>query len=1087
MKPAPPTRVQVEKPVPSRGGRLPLQKQCACQKNSCEKCGRPRLRRSAAGSAPARVPESVRDVLSSPGRPLEPATRAFLEPRFGHDFSAVRIHDDARAADSALAVGAHAYTVGQHIAFAAGRYAPETDAGRRLLAHELTHTLQQRGLQRSAAEAVVPAEGEDRAHEAEAERVAAEIVSGGTPALVVLPALRVERSTIMRAASGQAPWPKSQPIQSQAGAHVVEHEDSLPAGSEQFSVDVLYVPASKGTAGVQRYKNLAPGKGIFPRLELENNRVARAALKQQRDTTSVMANAWLRDRGIARSEADAAWQAAGGGDKFLRLKGESHPCEMDHIVELHLGGDGSPENLQPLSRTNNNASQEVLVDEVWGIANALANQARAAGRDLKEISLYFKTATQTGSAPQDKCLQCADALTLAKGPRPTEITVDRETLVDYRISTPAGNGAFLRVPKTRTAGQRIEIFSPRNQNRAAGLLIPALILEELITGKPDQVKASPDTRPETRRPLDLKNTGRIEFRVEGPQGVLRLLKPDVAISFTYPFLSEGAFTRVLVEPHGGVSIRGFINPTVPFLPRRLDVAWEDEAFRVTSKLDPKTLRSPIPGFRLTKAEANLVLAPQFSLSGELGFAFGQQKSPLVDGSLNLGADASGVTAKGLLAAHIPGVDKAEGSILYANRRLTGQILVEAGQIGLPNVQRGRLVIDFDDKGWHPSGEVELLLPRDLGRATLGFHLERGRLVYTGKGRLRVPGLNEVDIQARYDGEELMASANDVAFSWATLEGKLNVIYIARKGVAGKIRGNGRVQLRRGDFTGFIEVELDDDGQFSGKGEVAYPFSVRGKRVDAKAVITVDKKKNVQVSGAVRVPDPIELFPRFGGARELFHVERKIPIPGASIGPVGLVAVIEGGLSVHYGVGPGELRNVEVTGTFNPLAPDPDPRFTFQSELVLPAQAGIAGKIGGGLGVDAVIASVTGTLTVTAKLDLSATAGGAVKLQYAARRFEVEAKAGIRAELDLGLGLDAHVRARAGVGPFSVAKEKDWKLANRRARLGEFSMAVPIRWASDREFRAPSVDDIQWGPPPKLDLQSVLSQLMQEAPAKEVES
>ena len=90
------------------------------------------------------APSLVHDVLSSPGQPLDAVTRAFFEPRFGHDFSQVRVHCDERAAESARMVSAHAYTVGHHIVFGAGRFAPETREGRRLLGHELTHTVQQR-------------------------------------------------------------------------------------------------------------------------------------------------------------------------------------------------------------------------------------------------------------------------------------------------------------------------------------------------------------------------------------------------------------------------------------------------------------------------------------------------------------------------------------------------------------------------------------------------------------------------------------------------------------------------------------------------------------------------------------------------------------------------------------------------------------------------------------------------------------------------------------------------------------------------------------------------------------------------------
>lgn len=92
--------------------------------------------------APETAPPIVDEVLRSSGRPLDAATRDFMEPRFGRDFSAVRLHTGAQAARSAAAVGASAYTVGHHVVMA-GDYTAEAPATRRLLAHELTHVVQQ--------------------------------------------------------------------------------------------------------------------------------------------------------------------------------------------------------------------------------------------------------------------------------------------------------------------------------------------------------------------------------------------------------------------------------------------------------------------------------------------------------------------------------------------------------------------------------------------------------------------------------------------------------------------------------------------------------------------------------------------------------------------------------------------------------------------------------------------------------------------------------------------------------------------------------------------------------------------------------
>jgi hypothetical protein len=193
--------------TPVRGGLL--QRKCGCggtpgPTGECEECRKKRQRGtlqrvvdhpSSLISRPSDVPPIVHEVLHSPGQPLDPTTRAFMEPRFGHnfsrltvhagrsgtfdsrmfispehdaleeeadrmadevprqgktpgfgqDFSQVRIHTDARAAESARSLQALAFTSGQHIAFASNQYQPSSAFGRRLLAHELTHVVQQRG------------------------------------------------------------------------------------------------------------------------------------------------------------------------------------------------------------------------------------------------------------------------------------------------------------------------------------------------------------------------------------------------------------------------------------------------------------------------------------------------------------------------------------------------------------------------------------------------------------------------------------------------------------------------------------------------------------------------------------------------------------------------------------------------------------------------------------------------------------------------------------------------------------------------------------------------------------------------------
>jgi len=228
-----------------------LQRKCACGGSAgaaggCDDCKKKKIlqrsRGMGASSAPghshdggATAPASVHDVLRSPGQPLDPAARTFFEPRFGHDFSRVRVHADSRAAQSAAAVNAVAYTLGNDLAFGAGQYAPSTEGGRRLLAHELAHVVQQAGATNAASSDLrVGAPGD--AAETEAERVAEAVTRAVAPS---------------RHAEG-----------SDGSGHLKQPGVPLPSG--QFAVmlrrTVVVNPAAAAPDIQRQFNVLCPGK-----------------------------------------------------------------------------------------------------------------------------------------------------------------------------------------------------------------------------------------------------------------------------------------------------------------------------------------------------------------------------------------------------------------------------------------------------------------------------------------------------------------------------------------------------------------------------------------------------------------------------------------------------------------------------------------------------------------------------------------------------------------------------------------------------------------------------------------------------------
>jgi hypothetical protein len=167
----------------------------------------------------------VHDVVSGGGRPLEPEVRGEMEGRLGADFSDVRVHDDGAAHDSAAAVNAHAYTVGSNVVFQRDRYDPGSDAGKVMLAHELTHVVQQRSgpVDGSSAPGGIKVSDPSDRFEREASANAERVMAGPVPAPTPATAPGIQRDVDEAAA----------PVQRHADDEADVQRDDAPAEEEK--------------------------------------------------------------------------------------------------------------------------------------------------------------------------------------------------------------------------------------------------------------------------------------------------------------------------------------------------------------------------------------------------------------------------------------------------------------------------------------------------------------------------------------------------------------------------------------------------------------------------------------------------------------------------------------------------------------------------------------------------------------------------------------------------------------------------------------------------------------------------------------
>jgi hypothetical protein len=1099
-----------------------LQRACSCAGGGdCESCKKKpqeannskdaktaTLQRSAAGPSQASTaPPVVSRVLSSPGRPLDSGARSFMEPRFGRDFSSVRVHTDPQAAESARAVDAHAYTVGQHVVFDSGKYDPHTGSGQKLLAHELAHTVQQRDVGQPPSVMPLRETPEYNHLENEAESIAQSVMHRGvapTPPTVSRPVLsRVTKSgtsttppTPVAGASAtnqppaapanSATTAATPPVSAQASGRQWQQATTpalKQAGVKAWAVqpgntDVVAVqmatafilPPEKGPV-LDVWKKQAKGamgnvKAIEAVVELASGSV-KSGLKQDSADTDTKRSLWLQKVGWKPADAEHSWESALKLIKPARAK-EAFPkadgktCDLDHIVELQFGGVNVPENMQVLDLSQNRSSgssiRAKLAETASAISGALKSDKIGAGV-FTDIIIQYDDVTQSSSI----CNACCDVErvgkslgTLGPGDSIGKFVAGK---IDYLRA--GGVEAKVLLKDDKESPVTLE-GSPIPENKAASTLVAGFSLTHWTRPKTGGGKVAAVIGPDKRFPESLKaDKGQHVDLDRAVDGTLTLPAGHKNLKFHYDFLSEGVFHGLKVEEGKYLVGSGTIKPSIPFFSTPLDVRFDREKFELAKGIPKDKLKLPIPGVKVSKAEVKLQLGPEFKPEGEVEFSLDAGKRHLLDGKIALSADGNGLVMDGDVQVSLPGVDNAAGHIEYRNKQWSGKAEISAIQLQskLKYVKSGSVVVSFSSGGMKADGKVALELPGPTAvEAELLYESASRRWLFKGTGRFKPPGLEETTIEILYDGEHLHGIGK-TGFQFRGIHGDITVVYHDEK-----FSGEGKLAINKGKAKGSLHVKMREQGGhpvFSGDGEISYQIT---DDLIATAGILINEKQEVRLKGALEFPKPIKLFDKTKGDYKFFEVGVSIPIPGASIGPVGLEARIDGSLSAGYEIGPGELRNTKIEAAFNPLEDKPDADVILTSTLYIGAKAYISGRIEGSIALDAVVASVEGGLAITATASLDGHVSSAVTLHYQKGRFEADANLELLLGLALTLALDAFVKAEAGVWKFKVRTRKDWNLKTFHYDTGlQFGMKLkkPIHYASDAPTQLPSLDDIQW--------------------------
>lgn len=939
----------------------------------------PEIKRKAESApGPEATPESAHDIEQrlGAGQPLDAATRSFFEQRLHADFSAVRIHTDAAAAQTAQQLGARAFTHGQHVAFASSAYQPASEEGKRLLAHELTHVMQQqdsvtRAIMRKPAAA--PASG-----------------SGGGDFEVKHAALQVP------------------PIKAR---HLGAYRALAKAGN--LKRKGAYDAATRGTKQGALWTD-----GVKPKL----SKIPAA----QRPNSSTGFNLQLSLAGGASTKVIKA----GSEEELERLlkiptwdaSGKPVEFQVDHMVEYQLGGADEIENMELLNQTHNGSvgssfshgikrtvREEIDADPKKPALKTYTGPKNAAGDPTAEgvmeaMTVVFRKVEgraresnrkEGGSMFWSRAqIEALDHVLLLLG---QSRGLDGDA-TRFALLSPTGNLLIAALP--HAAGATKIKIAEHLSGGMAGFKMQSLTLvagyNDLAAGANiGTLEGQFDFGPSVKMPKgkvsvavsQAKSPGKHSGTIGTPTGEGLPnevdFKPMSPLQLADLSLGKGVFGRATLQPShpalAGISIPATIQDG------RLGIFYTLDASTLAGKLR-------IPGVRIDSAGVTFGYdGSEFSVAGGTEFTIQKFGTGFLNAETNTAGDFS---LEGGLRADQRLFDQADMKLWYRKKGGFGG----RGTLGITTpgkikgLKSAHLTAKYEDSVFSATGTVEPDIP-GLKAASLAVTYGNDELQITGQLAIddKVPGVEKADVNVtvkQTNDSWKVAAAGNVTPKLPGLQGALLKFSYDE----GFVLLEGSFDFNKGPLSGKVtagvtNAAVDDKGVRASTGSGS-EFRVFGT-AEIDAVFIKDKLSgklklrllpdgNVRVGGGLKTGD-FEVFPRYpadGG--EFFNKSfetPEVPIPGLgfAVGPVSVGVTLSASLTAtaHASIGPGRLTAIHVeiaefdpqTVTFDTLKISGGGKFQVMGD----AGFGLSAKVN--LNLSAAVAALTGSVGVKADVGI----------------------------------------------------------------------------------------------------------------------
>lgn len=964
------------------------------------------------------------------GAALSPMTRVGMESAFGTDFNDVRVHTDSSAVQMNRQIGARAFTHGSDIYFNEGEYNPETREGKHLIAHELTHTLQQR-------ESMLQHKIQREIQAQDSPPVPLDSISPSSKGKMseVNGAIKMELENFKVKENVHPTWANT--------------PSKLPKGEKretrQIGVWRREVRPIVNTALETMISELDTEDRIYT-LSIKNRPGVSLVGTRSQLANEVFIPYWDKQRRVTTFEVEHLmdWQLA-GGNKNVDV--------IDNLILLD-------------SQTNNALGRRVLTEK---------------DRHIEQVLRHYRQAGVTQSATVAKTNYDIFINSLSYS-----IPVNGTIIEKNDFESEANNPVSKRMVNMRNVEVPEGSFLLKTSRSGGGYILPYNAngyetgsFSITVTRDPESqamtsITLNPKVAPGS---VSARESSSYEVETLGTdQFMARGLKSRLRNFFELNLLSPIVLNEEEIEIASGMNLYavGKVLPTIPILrDADIDIVIEGRSIRLRKLFELGEINLPAP-FHLSESGLEVFAGTSgVGAAGQINVGIHH----VGEGRLTASASTrNGFGLEGVFRFDADLFDPAEIHAEYKENRWT-----IGGTIGIPRgkvrgIKNATIAVTYTEGRFTARGDAELDVPGIQNGSLEVVYGEDGFLL-SGEFALKddIPGIREGSVAARVEkgAEEegyRLSITGTAQPNIPGIQAQLSISY-----EEGALTIEGSAAYHRGMLSGTVEVgasnrPISEEGAPLGDPDRTLRVYGGGSLtlaltpwLQATAGVRFLENGEMEVVGEIGIPGTVDLFDRRSMVRNLFNAPAiEIPLFAIPLGPrsVGIVARITGGLDFSAGFGPGQLRELSAAITYNPDREE-ETTLTGRGLFVIPADAGLTLRGDVGLGVSVGFASLTGGIEIAGTLGLQGEASAGVEVNWTPLTgVMLDAVGSI--VVNPQFLFDVNAFARASLDLWLVSFSETWRYNLVSFSWGpdiQFGILFPIHYREGEPFTM-SFEDIQ---------------------------